>query len=197
MIKKCKNLKSLILKLHPNNFPQNINLLLQLIENLKQLKIINITSNINNPKYDICLEKKLNNFPKIKERKYYYEEFIIGNEVYVFRPKKTNTIINDNIKCIYYIDYIYNDYKNEKIRLLNNIEEIRNNCVLYLNNKRINSFEYKFKNKGNYILKIRFYRPITITSHMFSGCSSLTSLDLSNFNTNNVNNMSYMFSNCY
>ena len=31
---------------------------------------------------------------------------------------------------------------------------------------------------------------------MFLGCSSLTSLDLSNFNTNNVTNMSYMFSNC-
>ena len=33
-------------------------------------------------------------------------------------------------------------------------------------------------------------------STMFSGCSSLTSLNLSNFNTNNVNNMSHMFSNC-
>ena len=29
---------------------------------------------------------------------------------------------------------------------------------------------------------------------MFCDCSSLTSLNLSNFNTNNVNNMSYMFS---
>ena len=31
-------------------------------------------------------------------------------------------------------------------------------------------------------------------SCIFSYCSSLTSLNLSNFNTNNVNNMSYMFS---
>ena len=31
---------------------------------------------------------------------------------------------------------------------------------------------------------------------MFSNCSSLTSLDLSNFNTNNVETMSDMFSNC-
>ena len=31
---------------------------------------------------------------------------------------------------------------------------------------------------------------------MFSYCSSLTSLGLSNFNTNNVTNMSYMFSGC-
>ena len=33
-------------------------------------------------------------------------------------------------------------------------------------------------------------------SFMFCGCSSLTSLNLSNFNTNNVNNMSAMFHNC-
>ena len=31
---------------------------------------------------------------------------------------------------------------------------------------------------------------------MFSHCSSLTSLDLSNFNTNKVEDMSYMFYNC-
>ena len=33
-------------------------------------------------------------------------------------------------------------------------------------------------------------------NHMFSDCSSLTSLNLSNFNTNNVTNMWYMFHNC-
>ena len=31
---------------------------------------------------------------------------------------------------------------------------------------------------------------------MFSGCSSLNDLNLSNFNTNNVTDMSYMFSRC-
>ena len=31
---------------------------------------------------------------------------------------------------------------------------------------------------------------------MFSNCISLTLLNLSNFNTQNVNNMTYMFSNC-
>ena len=32
---------------------------------------------------------------------------------------------------------------------------------------------------------------------MFYNCSSLTSLNLSNFNTNNVTNMSYMFYKCF
>ena len=35
---------------------------------------------------------------------------------------------------------------------------------------------------------------VTDMRYMFFKCSSLTSLNLSNFNTNNVNNMEYMFS---
>ena len=37
---------------------------------------------------------------------------------------------------------------------------------------------------------------VTDMSYMFSGCSSLTSLDVTHFNTENVTNMSFMFSNC-
>ena len=37
---------------------------------------------------------------------------------------------------------------------------------------------------------------VTDMYFMFSGCSSLTSLDVSNFNTDNVTNMGYMFSGC-
>ena len=38
---------------------------------------------------------------------------------------------------------------------------------------------------------------VTNMSYMFSYCKSLTSLpDISNWNTNNVTNMSYMFYNC-
>ena len=32
---------------------------------------------------------------------------------------------------------------------------------------------------------------------MFYNCSSLTNINLSNFNTQNVTDMSYMFDNCY
>ena len=37
---------------------------------------------------------------------------------------------------------------------------------------------------------------VTTMNAMFNGCSSLTSLDVSNFNTNQVANMTYMFSGC-
>ena len=33
-------------------------------------------------------------------------------------------------------------------------------------------------------------------SYMFFGCSSLKELNLNNFNTNNITNMSYMFEGC-
>ena len=38
---------------------------------------------------------------------------------------------------------------------------------------------------------------VTDMIHMFSGCSSLTSLDLSGFNTSKVTNMGYMFNGCF
>lgn len=38
---------------------------------------------------------------------------------------------------------------------------------------------------------------VTDMSDMFSGCQALTSLDVSNFNTENVTDMSWMFASCY
>ena len=79
-----------------------------------------------------------------------------------------------------------------------NKDEINSSiCDLYLNNKRINfSYKYKFEKEGKYSLKILFKRSIKNISYMFQLCSSLTSLNLSNFNTNNVQNMRSMFSEC-
>ena len=57
-----------------------------------------------------------------------------------------------------------------------------------------------FGNKSNIksIKKIKGLDTSNVTSmgNMFNNCSSLTSLDLSNFNTSNVTNISSMFSNC-
>ena len=74
---------------------------------------------------------------------------------------------------------------------------ISNYCVLYLNDEKINFCEkYKFLEKGKNEIKIRFKKYFVNMSYMFSKCSSLNSLNLSNFNTNNVKYMSEMFSNC-
>ena len=178
IIKKCKNLKSLKLILHPNNFYQNIIDFLKLIESSKKLQIINIISKINR---NIILKNILNDFPIIKEKlKYYYKEFIIGNESIILREKKKNNYFHFNIKCIY-------DIKNNIIgkniifkNPLTTVKKMFSNCfpLIYLN---LLNFETK---------------NINDMSGMFYDCSSLTSLNLSNFNTENVKDMSYMFYNC-
>ena len=71
LIKNSKNLKGLILRL--NN--QNISYYLSLIEDLKKLKILNIITNNDENEVNI-----LNNYPKLKERKYYFEEFKINEK---------------------------------------------------------------------------------------------------------------------
>ena len=61
---------------------------------------------------------------------------------------------------------------------------------IHINNKKI-KFNYKYKSdeKGNIQVKFIFNKLITSTNFMFFGCSSLQSINLSSFNTTNVNNM--------
>ena len=58
------------------------------------------------------------------------------------------------------------------------------------------SYFHKFNKKGKYTIKYIFKKNITKTNCMFMWCSSLNSIDLSNFNSNNVINMASMFSGC-
>jgi surface protein len=68
---------------------------------------------------------------------------------------------------------------------------------IYINNKKI-KFDYKYKSseKGNIKVIFKFNKLLTSTNNMFSRCSSLESIDLSSFNTSNVNNMSCVFDGC-
>ncbi len=80
---------------------------------------------------------------------------------------------------------------------LENEEELRENCILYLNDQKIDfCFKYEFKKEGKYIIKIICKKPLKTTNYMFCECSTLTSVDLSNFNTENVTNMNSMFREC-
>ena len=69
-------------------------------------------------------------------------------------------------------------YKNKK--------EIEENTEIKINGKLIKfSYTYKFEKEGKYKIKYFFKNILTKTNHMFDGCNSLTSLNLSNFNTQN------------
>ncbi len=180
LIKNAENLKSLILKLHPNNFIQNIPFYFSLIENLKKLRIVKIIENCKEQRY-FNYDNLLNNFPKLKERIYCFEEFKIGNQ--------------NN-----YIEYIYNIKKRGIQSLLKckeyqlSEEKMKEYFKIHINNKRIKSnLQYNFPRKGEYKIKIEIKKLLNNMSDMFSDCSSLTSLNLSNFNTNNVEDMNHMF----
>ena len=81
------------------------------------------------------------------------------------------------------------EYRNEK--------EIKENCEIRINNEIIPfSYKYKFNKKGKYIIKYLFNKNITKINFLFRDCSSLTNINLSNFNTKNVTDMSWMFSDC-
>ena len=81
------------------------------------------------------------------------------------------------------------EYENEK--------EIKENCEIRINNEIIPfSYFHKFNKKGKYKIKYTFKNNTKNTNFMFYKCSSLKEINLSNFNTNNVTNMSGMFDGC-
>ena len=69
----------------------------------------------------------------------------------------------------------------------------------YLNTEKVTDMSYMFCNCSSLTsLDVTNFNTANVAnmSYMFSGCSSLTSLDVTNFNTVNVTDMSYMFFNC-
>ena len=119
----------------------------------------------------------------------------------------------------------YDNYcKNNDFEIIDDLrnEEQIINCRIYINGKEKKfSYHYSFPSKGNYKIKFVFNKPLTncsymfyeiyyknidlsnfntnyVTdmSYMFYGCSVAESINLTNFNTQNVHDMSYMFYNC-
>ena len=82
-----------------------------------------------------------------------------------------------------------NEFKNEK--------EIKENCEIEIDNEKVPfSYFYKFNKKGKHIIKYSFIKNLTKTDYLFYRCKSLTSINLSNYNTENVTNMKNMFGDC-
>ena len=77
-----------------------------------------------------------------------------------------------------------------------NEKEIKEKCIIKINNERI-LFPYNINNlEGKYIIKYIFKNNLANAKGLFYECKNLISLDLSNFNTQNVTNMSTMFYGC-
>ena len=85
---------------------------------------------------------------------------------------------------------IYERYKTEN----ENEKEIKEKCEIKINDKIIPfSYYYKFMKVGKYEIKYLFNKNIFKSDYMFYGCKYLSNINLSNFNTINIINMSFMF----
>ena len=90
-------------------------------------------------------------------------------------------------------DEIEEEHHHDFLKELNEL-----NVELYINNEK-HKFEkyFKFDKKGEYDILLKFKILLKDCSFMFYGCSKLTNIDLSSFNTKNVTNMFRMFYGCY
>ena len=157
-----------------------------------------------------------------KDMKNNFKEYIISQLETINQKLKFNdlrfidlvTLKNQNeIICTYDIK---NNNLKEGIRIINSYEEvkkahenwgfegassnekeIKNNCEIYINDKKIDfCYKYNFPKEGKYTIKFKFKELLTNANYMFCECEQLFSVDLSNLNTNNVTNMSSMFLKC-
>ena len=182
-----------------NNQLQNINIIINKInEDIKKInKDLNTIKNNDKHKNDKQNDYKPNNELKIYD---------LGKSM---NKDEGINISNNEIICIYYIQddeisllHDYKDYENwsDKYKELylegkNNIN--KDNIEIYINNKKI-EFNYKYKSneRGKIKVTYKFNKLLTSTCCMFYGCISLKSINLSSFNTQNVNNMRSMFRGC-
>ena len=108
--------------------------------------------------------------------------------------KIENEDINKNIYFLDNTDGNYDDgeHHHDNLKELNEL-----NTEIF-----INDIKYKYsksfmpEKEGLYRIKIKFNIKIKDCNYMFFGCSKLTTIDLSSFDTKNVINMSNMFSWC-
>ena len=197
------------------------NLLMNEINSIKEKNKINLNelNNIKNINNELIndnkkLKENINEINKeIKDLKEKIKLLQENNKIGINENKliEENNIIKEEIKnsknILEYENFIIATYNikkddiNKDIRILNccedNKKEIEESCQIYLNNEKINfNFFYKFNTENKYTFKFYFNKLLTNTSYLFYECSSLISLDLSNFKTYNVTNMEYMFRNC-
>lgn len=142
-----------------------------------------------NKKYNQSMNKKI----KSKEENEVKEKM---NQITLTIRIDNDSELNKDIYFLYNVNEI--ESKNEEINnVINRLND--ENTQLFIDNTKLNFTNfYKFDKKGKHKIKIIFNNEVNISdcSYMFYKCEYITSINLSNFNSNNVTNMKYMFSKC-
>ena len=135
---------------------------------------------------------------------YNRKDDVIKNNEILLRVKVKSKDINKTIffltdkisleKSSDYILYLEDSHKN---LLKNSIKEIKNNSVAYINGKKSLALNYFIPKKiGIYPIKIIFHKKMKYCCFMFACCYNIIEIDLSNFDTSDIVNMSGMFYGC-
>ena len=167
-----------------NNIKETIIGIKVMIDNVIKTSMQNLM-NIQLKNINLLLNNVNDDFNKISEK--------IKNLI------KDNTCTNyqQNKNVIRGLIYINTTDINKDIVLFNT--DANNDIDVFINNQKINvikdtkKWKYKFSKEGNYILEIIFNNNITNMKEFFEESTNIISLDLSNFNTSNVIDMSFMF----
>ena len=90
----------------------------------------------------------------------------------------------------------YRSIENEDTSQYENEKEIKENCIIEINKEKIPfTYYYKFNTPGIQTIKYIFKKNLTKIDYMSCDCN-LINIDLSDFNSTNVTNMSSMFRGC-
>ena len=129
--------------------------------------------------------------------------------------QKENNVDDNNKLSNYIIGEFEIEKDNQTIRIINSYEEfirekkwedkeefhnekeIKDNCEIRINDKKIPfSYKHEFNKKGRYTIKYIFKNNLTNVNTLFRDCKYLVNINLSNFNTQNVIYMGGMFEEC-
>ena len=156
-----------------------------------QLKNVNVI--FNNLNEDI---KKLNNkFDDLLNVKYINKDF---NNYIIAEIDIKDEDINKNIRILNSYEEVLrkNPGKYESEDIYKNENEIKK-CEIKIDDNIIPfNYYHKFKTKGKHIIKYSFKTNLKCLCWIFRDCKLLKSINLSNFNTNNVTDMACMFYGC-
>ena len=148
-------------------------------------------------------------FGTLRDHKYYNLATSFDN---ILNDLKNKIIETSQIKIVAHIKIPESNYKARIIcscenaekdydfkfdnSIIKNEEEIKK-CLIFIDKQKIDfTYYYTFPNPGNYEIIYIFHNLLNSTNLMFYRCKEINDLDLSNFNTENVINMSGMFNSC-
>ena len=181
LYEKSNNYKIVIKPNPPNEIPTNLNYLY----NIRKIKLHPVIGNF------IIPNPSLDTNPTINFKENYITGYFLITDTDLYQDIRIINSFEESKRRYNYIK-VQNELK------YNNEKEIINKCEIEINGNKLKNFGYfvKFQSKGEYIINYKFKSPLNRTDYMFAECTKLKHLDLDNFYSKDVTNMSCMFIQC-